>query len=111
MKGLTDVLRNLSERVEDRTLVLNILQGLNKKYNHLKMYLKRAKPFPSYDACNNMPVEITLGTETASGSTTSLVTSDGKQHRPPLAHTQQYQPPPSLAPLRRPSPRHPPPQH
>jgi hypothetical protein len=111
MKGLTDVLRNLSERVEDRTLVLNILQGLNKKYNHLKMYLKRAKPFPSYDACNNMPVEITLGTETASGSTTSLVTSDGKQHQPPLTHTQQYQPPPSLAPLQRPSPRHPPPQH
>jgi hypothetical protein len=108
MKGMTDVLRNLSERVEDGTLVLNILQCLNKKYDHLKMYLKRAKPFPSYDACNNLPVEITLGTEATSGSTTSLVFSDGKQHRPPLAHTQQYQPLPSLAPLQRPSPRHPP---
>jgi hypothetical protein len=36
MKGMADALRNLSEPVADHTLVLNVLQGFKKKYDHLK---------------------------------------------------------------------------
>jgi hypothetical protein len=42
MKRMAHDLCDLGEHVEDRTLVLNVLQGLNKKYDHVKTNLKRA---------------------------------------------------------------------
>jgi len=40
MKSMADSLRDLGEPVPDRTLVLNLLRGLNKRFDHLKTFLK-----------------------------------------------------------------------
>jgi hypothetical protein len=51
---------------------------LIKKYDHLKTYLKRARPFPSFNNVHNdMLLEITLGVEAASSFNTTLVASGG----------------------------------
>jgi hypothetical protein len=74
---MANTLRDLDKPVADHTLVLNVLRGLNNKYDHLKTYLKRALPFPSFhDVCNDLLLEdITLGVEATSG---------GLQQRHPL---------------------------
>ena len=41
MNGLADSLRDLGEPVADRTLVLNLLRGLNPRYSHLKALIDR----------------------------------------------------------------------
>jgi hypothetical protein len=48
MKGMADDLRALVETVTDRHLVLNLLQGLNKKFDHMKIFIKRSQSFPSF---------------------------------------------------------------
>jgi hypothetical protein len=40
MKGMTDDLRALGETVTDRRLALNLLQGLNKRFDHKKIFIK-----------------------------------------------------------------------
>jgi hypothetical protein len=42
MKAMVDDLSDLGAHVDDRTLVLNLMRGLN-KYDSLKMVLKRTK--------------------------------------------------------------------
>jgi hypothetical protein len=84
MKRMDDDLCDLDEHVEDRTLVLQVLQGLNKKYDHIKAYLKRARSFPSFHDVHNdlLLEELTLDTEASSGSATALTASGGQQQRP-----------------------------
>jgi hypothetical protein len=53
MKGMADDLRALGETVTDRHLVLNLLQGLNKKFDHMKIFIKRSQPFPSFHTVRN----------------------------------------------------------
>jgi hypothetical protein len=53
MKGMADDLRALGETVTDRHLVLNLLQGLNKKFDHMKIFIKRSQPFPSSHTVRN----------------------------------------------------------
>jgi hypothetical protein len=88
MKGIVDVLRDLSEPVPDGTLILNILGALNKGYDHIKTMLKRVVSFPSFhDAHNDLLLEeITMGAEAASDSATGFATSGGQQSRPPPSH-------------------------
>jgi hypothetical protein len=38
MKGMVDDLRALGETVINRLLVLNLLQGLNKRFDHMKIF-------------------------------------------------------------------------
>jgi hypothetical protein len=85
MKGMVDALRGLGKPLPDRTLVLNILRGLNKRYNHLKTFLKLAIPFPSFHGIHNdlMLEDITMGVEAISNSATDFVASDGQQSCPP----------------------------
>jgi hypothetical protein len=40
MKGMTDDLHALGETVTDRHLVLNLLQGLNMRFDHMKIFIK-----------------------------------------------------------------------
>ena len=40
MKGMADALGDLGEVIPDRTLVLDVLHGLNAKYDHMKALLK-----------------------------------------------------------------------
>jgi hypothetical protein len=79
MKRMTDDLCDLGEHVEDRTLVLQVLRGLNKKYDHVKTYLKRARLFSSFhDVRNDLLLEeLSLDAEASSGSATALVASGG----------------------------------
>ena len=53
MKGMADALDDLGEVIHDRTLVLNVLRGLNEKFAHMKAHFKRTKPFPSFDEVRN----------------------------------------------------------
>jgi hypothetical protein len=40
MKGMDDDLRVMGEIVTNRHLVLNLLHGLNKRFNHMKIFIK-----------------------------------------------------------------------
>jgi hypothetical protein len=42
MKGLTDDLRALGETITNRHLVLNLLQGMNKKFDHINIFIKQS---------------------------------------------------------------------
>ena len=48
MKGMADVLHNLGCPVSDRVLVFNVLRGLSSTYDHLKTWITRQRPFPSF---------------------------------------------------------------
>jgi hypothetical protein len=53
MKGMADDLRTLGETITDRHLVLNLLQGLNKRFGHMKIFIKRSQSFPSFHTVHN----------------------------------------------------------
>jgi hypothetical protein len=58
MKGMADDLRALSETITDHHLVLNLLQGLNKRFEHMKIFIKRSQSFPSFHTiCNDLKLE------------------------------------------------------
>ena len=48
LKGMADALRDLGEPVNDRTLVLNLLRGLNGRFEAIGLHLRRGHPFPSF---------------------------------------------------------------
>jgi hypothetical protein len=45
---MADDLTALGEVVTDRTLVLNVLRGLNERFTHVGALLRRARPFPTF---------------------------------------------------------------
>jgi hypothetical protein len=45
---MADDLTALGEVVTDRTLVLNVLRGLNERFTHVGALLWRARPFPTF---------------------------------------------------------------
>jgi hypothetical protein len=45
VEPMSDSLRDLGELVSDRTLNINLLCGLNRRYDHLKAFIKRFVPF------------------------------------------------------------------
>jgi hypothetical protein len=58
LKGMADDLRALGETVTDRHLVLNLLQGLNKRFDHMKIFIKRSQSFSSFHTiCNDLELE------------------------------------------------------
>jgi hypothetical protein len=58
MKGMADELRALGETVTDRHLILNLLHDLNKRFDHMKIFIKRSQPFPSiHTVCNDLELE------------------------------------------------------
>jgi hypothetical protein len=48
LKKIVDDLTALGEVVTDRTLVLNVLRGLNERFTHVSALLRRARPFPTF---------------------------------------------------------------
>jgi hypothetical protein len=80
MKQMADGLCDLGDHVEDRTLVLNVLRGRNKKDDHVKAYLKQAWSFPSFHVVrNDFLEELTLDVEAPLASATALAASGGQQ--------------------------------
>jgi hypothetical protein len=58
MKGMTNNLHALGETVTDRHLILNLLQGLNKRFIHMKIFIKWSQSFPSFHSvCNDLKLE------------------------------------------------------
>jgi hypothetical protein len=49
LKMIADQLADLGEPVHDRTLVLNVLRGLNERFTHLADLIQRQRPFPDYN--------------------------------------------------------------
>jgi hypothetical protein len=48
LKKMADDLTALGEAVTDRTIVLNILRGLNERFTHVGALLRRVCPFPTF---------------------------------------------------------------
>jgi hypothetical protein len=53
MKGMADDLHALGETITDCHLILNLLQGLNKSFDHMKIFIKRSQSFPSFHTVRN----------------------------------------------------------
>jgi hypothetical protein len=66
MKRMADALGTLGEPVLDRTLVLNVLRGLNEQYSHMAAMIKRTRLFPSYSdvRADLLIEEVTLASKT-----------------------------------------------
>ena len=77
VKGMTDALRDLGEPVNDRTLVLNLLRGLNGRFEAIGLHLRRERPFPTFLQARN-----DLLLETPPPSAMALTTTFGSA-RPP----------------------------
>jgi hypothetical protein len=91
MKGMADGLRTLGETVTDCHLVLNLLQGLNKRFDHMKIFIKRSQPFPSFHTvCNDLEhEEIELDHSVAQGQASAFYSAPSGRGRP----SQQQLPP------------------
>ena len=48
MKSMADALADLGEPINDRTLVLNVLRGLNERFQFMSQLVTRQRPFPSF---------------------------------------------------------------
>jgi hypothetical protein len=58
MEGMADDLRALGETVIDRHLVLNLLRGLNERFDHMKIFIKQSQSLPSFHTvCNDFELE------------------------------------------------------
>jgi hypothetical protein len=85
MKGMADDLRALGETVTDRHLVLNLLQGLNKRFDHMKIFIKRSQSFPSFHAVRNdlELEEIELNHSAAQGQASTFYSAPSRGGHPP----------------------------
>ncbi|WVZ97941.1 hypothetical protein U9M48_043439, partial [Paspalum notatum var. saurae] len=48
LKGMADSLGDLGEKVEDCTLVLNLIRSLNERFADIGRHLRRGRPFPTF---------------------------------------------------------------
>ena len=73
MKSMADALYDLGDPVSDRVLVLNVLRVLSSTYDHLKSWIARQRPFPSFlQVRDDLALEeITRGLAPGSPSSTS----------------------------------------
>jgi hypothetical protein len=104
MKGMADELCSLGEELPDRHLVLQLLCGLSKKFDHMKALLKRTKPLPSsYDVRNDLELE-ELDMEPAADPTSAAVlyavSVSTASSAPPSSHAPTGGPPRPAASLK-----------
>ena len=96
MKGMADSLADLGEPVSDRTLVLNVLRGLNERFQFMVQLITRQKPFPSFADVRADLRLADLNMGQSSGTPTAFLASSSSKS-PPAA------PAPSPAPPKLPS--------
>jgi hypothetical protein len=111
MKGMANDLCALGETVTDRQLLLNLLQGLNKRFDHMKIFIKRSQLFPSFHTVRNdlELEEIELDHLATQGQASAFyfapsVGGRPLQQQPPLRPPQQETPYPQAAPPLTPTP-------
>ena len=80
-KKMADDLADLNEHVTDRTLVLNVLRGLNERYKDIGVHLRRGRPFPSFAAVRNelLLEEINMVQHPVAPSTALVATGSSRQ--------------------------------
>jgi hypothetical protein len=47
-KGMADALADLGSPVDDQIIILNILHGLNQRFEHVGAIIRRYSPFPIF---------------------------------------------------------------
>ncbi|CAO2169467.1 unnamed protein product [Urochloa humidicola] len=81
-KQMAKKLRDLGETVTDRTLILNVIRGLNDRFTAIDLHLRRAWPFPNFDqATADLLMEELNMANHSSGPPTALVASTGGQRQ------------------------------
>jgi hypothetical protein len=95
----------LGETVTDRHLVLNLLQGLNKRFDHMNIFIKWSQLFPSFHTVRNdlELEEIELDHSATQGQASAFYFAPSGGGRPlhqqsPLRPPQQETPYPQAAP-------------
>jgi hypothetical protein len=88
MKAMADSLGDLDCPVLDRNVVLNVLRGLNKKYEHLRAIITLSRPFPSFLKLRDDLVleELQLGPDTTSAPPQAFYSNNSQtpsSSRPP----------------------------
>jgi hypothetical protein len=53
MKGMVDDFCALGETFTDHHPILNLLHDLNKRFNHMKIFIKQSQLFPSFHTIHN----------------------------------------------------------
>jgi len=78
-------LADLGEPVTDRTLVLNVLCGLNEKFASIGCHLRRGRPFPSFlEVCDDLILEeITMAEKASTPSSALLAGTSSTPSAPP----------------------------
>ncbi|CAL9245815.1 unnamed protein product [Arabidopsis halleri] len=54
LKSVADLLTNVDAPVNERTLVMYLLNGLNEKFDNIINVIKHKEPFPSFDSAKSM---------------------------------------------------------
>ncbi|CAO2143631.1 unnamed protein product [Urochloa humidicola] len=90
-KKMANDLANLGEIVHDRTLVLNVLRGLNEKYVSIGRHLHRSRPFPTFlQAVEDLTIEeMILAEQAAAAPSTVLITGTTSSQRQPAPSQQR----------------------
>ena len=76
---MADDLADLGEPFIDRTLVLNVIRGLNENFTDIGRHLRRGRPFPTFlDVRNDLLLEeITAAQRNSAAPTALLATGAG----------------------------------
>jgi hypothetical protein len=84
MKSMADALADLGEPVQDRTLVLNVLRGLNERFQFMSQLITRQKPFPPFaDVRADLRLaELNMGTHSVPPSALVTATNSTKAPTP-----------------------------
>lgn len=100
LKSTSDLLANLDAPVNDRTLVLYLLNGLNKKYDNIINVIKHKDPFPTFDDAKSMLLneenrlkrnqKTPSNNDTPSSSTALTVNTEKPQPRNNKNNRKQY---------------------
>jgi uncharacterized membrane protein YgcG len=79
---MADDLTALGEVVTDRTLILNVLRGLNERFTHIGALLRRARPFPTFlEVKDDLSLEeLTLGSHLPLPAATLAATTKSAPH-------------------------------
>jgi hypothetical protein len=88
-KNMADALADLESPVDDRILILNILRGLNPRFEHLGAIIRRYTPFPSFLKVRDDLIleELHLDSSGSPADATALYTSPAPAAARPPAPT------------------------
>jgi hypothetical protein len=98
MKGMADALADLGKPISDCTFVLNLLCGLNERFQFMSQFITRQRPFPSFVEvrADLRLAELNMPTP-ASAASALVTTAPGKAPAPPSAASSSPSRPPQVS--------------